>query len=119
MPDLQDITRWLGAEVLSGRRWLERPVSAVRACDLMSDVLSFNCEDVVLLTGLTHQQVVRTAEVAGIRAVVFVRNKRPDQDVLAMATDFELPILGTRLSLFEASGVLFIRGLRGKTPGRR
>ena len=44
------------------------------SADLMSDVLHLAKEGSLLLTGLTHPQVVRTAEMAGIAAILFVRN---------------------------------------------
>ncbi|MEA3407771.1 MAG: hypothetical protein U9R48_06800 [Chloroflexota bacterium] len=43
------------------------------AADLMSDVLAISHTDALLLTGLTNPQVVRTSEMADIKAVVFVR----------------------------------------------
>lgn len=39
----------------------------------MADVLSAVGKETVLLTGLTTEQVLRTAKVAGVAAVVFVK----------------------------------------------
>ncbi len=118
MPTLDQVAVWIGAEALFEDRWLDREVEVVHSCDLMSDVLSFSADGSLLLTSLTNQQVVRTAEVAGVRGVVFVRGKRPVPEAMEMAEEFGLPLLCTRLSMFDASGLLFSHGMRGETLSR-
>ena len=110
---LAQIKDWLDAEVLTGLEAIERRISMAHSADLMSDVLAFSHSDSILLTGLTNAQVVRTAEVAGIFGVVFVRGKRPATVVVELAEEYGLPLLVTKLSMFDAVGLLFERGLRG------
>ena len=43
--------------------------------DMMSDVLAFPKEKMVLLTGLTNAHTVRTCELLDVCAIVFVRGK--------------------------------------------
>ncbi|MBN1137258.1 MAG: hypothetical protein JXM73_11780 [Anaerolineae bacterium] len=83
------------------------------AADLMSDVLAFARPDSLLLTGLTHPQVVRTAEMAGILALVFVRGKHPPSETAALAAEVGIPLLGTRYKMYEACGRLYAAGLPG------
>jgi len=83
------------------------------AADLMSDVLAFARPDSLLLTGLTHPQVVRTAEMAGILAIVFVRGKHPPPETAALAAEVGIPLLGTRYKMYEACGRLYAAGLPG------
>jgi hypothetical protein len=83
------------------------------AADLMSDVLAFARPDSLLLTGLTHPQVVRTAEMAGILALVFVRGKNPPPETAALAAEVGIPLLGTRYKMYEACGRLYAAGLPG------
>jgi hypothetical protein len=111
--DLTSIAGWLDAELLTGAQWMDRMVEMVFSSDLMSDVLAFSNRQGLLLTGLSNQQVVRTAEVAGMLGIVFVRGKRPTEPILALAEEFSLPVLLTKLSMFEASGRLYNHGLRG------
>jgi len=99
--------------VLSGRRWLDIDISRAFSSDLMSDVLAFSPEGTLLLTGLTNIQVVRTCEISGICAVLFVRGKTPDQQVIELAEQFNLPLLACNYSMFEASGRLFQSGVKG------
>jgi len=110
---ISEIKAILNATVLSGEDQLERTVVGAGGADLMADVLSAVAKDAVLLTGLTTEQVLRTAKVAGVAAVVFVRGKKPDTPVIELARSYQLPCLMTRYSLFVASGRLYVNGLRG------
>lgn len=113
MVSLLQISKWLEAEVIAGEDGLHRRVELVCSCDLMSDVLAYSHAGSLLLTGLVNAQVVHTCEVAGIFGVVFVRGKRPAVEVAASAKEFGISMLTTRLSMFEACGILFTRGLKG------
>ena len=108
-----EIKEILNATVLVGKDQLEKTVVGGGGADLMADVLSAVAAEAVLLTGLTTEQVLRTAKVAGVGAVVFVRGKKPDTPILELAQSLEMPILITEYSLFVASGRLYVNGLRG------
>ena len=79
--------------------------------DLMSDVLAFTHSGTLLLTGLTNPQVVRTAEMSGVRAVVFVRGKYPPTETISLAQDKDIPLLGSRYTMYETCGRLYRAGL--------
>lgn len=83
------------------------------ASDLMSDVLLIPRRGALLLTGLTNSQVVRTCKVAASCAVVFVRGKKPIPDTIKLAGQYNIPLLTTDLSMFDACGVLFANGIKG------
>jgi len=110
---LSEIKEILKAEVLSGESQLHKTIMGAGGADLMEDVLAAAAQDAVLLTGLTTEQALQTARIAGVGAIVFVRGKRPDADTVKLAENWELPLLSTRYSLFVASGRLYINGLRG------
>lgn len=110
---LYEIQKILDATVLTGEDQLDRTVVGAGGADLMADVLSAVAKEAVLLTGLTTEHVLRTAKVAGVVAVVFVRGKKPDAPVLELAKSYRLPCLLTKCSLFVASGRLYVNGLRG------
>jgi predicted transcriptional regulator len=82
-------------------------INSVGAADLMSDVLAFGRPGMLLLTGLTTTQAVRTAAITDLAALVFVRGKLPPEDVLGMAKQALVPVLSTPLTMFEASGRLY------------
>lgn len=110
---LKDIERILGAEVIAGAGLLEKDIEMVCGCDLMSDVLSFVKSGSLLLTGLTNPQVVRTAEMADLGAICFVRGKKPEQETIEIAESKNIPLLTTPLPLFESCGRLYREGIPG------
>jgi hypothetical protein len=81
--------------------------------DLMSDVLAFIKRDSLLLTGLTNPQVIRTAEMADVVAICFVRGKKPFADTIELAKQKGTPLLSTDLPMYESCGRLYKEGLLG------
>jgi predicted transcriptional regulator len=110
---LKDVKRILEAEVIVGDDLLSEDVIMACGSDLMSDVLSFAKSKAILLTGLTNPQVVRTAEMADLRAICFVRGKKPGQETIDMAKSKDIPLLMTSLPMFESCGRLHREGLPG------
>lgn len=110
---LSAIKKILLAEVITGHDKLEMPIEKGTACDLMSDLLTGPNTGSVLLTGLCNIQVIRTSVIAGITAIVFVRGKRPTEELIAKAGEHDLPLLTTPFTMFSSSGRLFSKGLRG------
>lgn len=110
---LREIQRILDAEVLTGEENLDREVNSGFGSDLMSDVLAFVKEEVVLLTGLTNPQVIRTAEMIDLFAIVFVRGKTPSDEILNMAKANNITIMKTEHILYTACGKLYENGLKG------
>lgn len=110
---LSEIRDILKATVLVGNNWLDKTIVAAGASDLMDDILASLAEGSVLLTGVTTEQVIHTAKVAGIIAVVFVRGKKPNENTINLASSYDIPMLLTNYSMFEASGRLYMNGLRG------
>lgn len=110
-----EVKEILNAEVLCGEELLENEVSYAFGSDLMSDVLAFVKGKTLLLTGLTNQQVVRTAEMADLSAIVFVRGKKPGEDIVELATEKDIALLLTRDTMYTASGKLYGNGLEGVT----
>ncbi len=111
--DLRTVLNTLDAEIVSRQADLQQEITSGGAADLMSDVLAFARPDSLLLTGLVNPQVVRTAEMAGIRAIVFVRGKRPPAETIHLAEEIGLPLFSTRYTMYEACGRLYAAGLPG------
>lgn len=88
-------------------------IEAACGSDMMSDVLAFPKERMVLLTGLTNTHVVRTCEMLDVQMIVFVRGKIPAGDVLDMAEERGIAIVATACTLYEACGRLYTNGLAG------
>ena len=110
---LETVKEILLAEVITGHDKLDLVVEKCISSDLMSDLLTGPNTGSLLLTGLCNIQVVRTSMIAGISAVVFVRGKRPAEDIIAKAGEYGLPLLTTPFTMYSSSGRLFGKGLRG------
>ena len=106
----------ISATQLYGENWKDLEVFTGCGADLMSDVLAFTKDGALLLTGLTNPQVVRTADVGGLVAIVFVRGKLPSPEAVAMAKTLNIPLFSTKCTLFEACGILFSKGLKPCPP---
>jgi predicted transcriptional regulator len=95
-------------------------VTGVVAADLMSDVLVDARPGCVLVTGLVNVQVIRTAAIADLAAVVFARGKSVPADIVDLAREMNVPVFASEESLFEAAGRLFaVLGARPAAPGAR
>jgi predicted transcriptional regulator len=110
---LGEICKILDADLIGDVINFDKEIVMVCSSDLMSDVLAFTVADSLLLTGLVNPQVVRTAEMAELAAICFVRGKRPQEEALKLANDKKIPLLATTLSMYESCGRLYERGLRG------
>jgi len=108
---LRDVLKAIDGKVITTDVDLDISVQMGCGADLMSDVLAFTHADTLLLTGLTNPQVVRTADMAGIRAIVFVRGKLPPAETVALAREKAIPLLASKYTLFETAGRLFAVGL--------
>jgi predicted transcriptional regulator len=110
---LAEIRRLLECDVLYGEELLENTeVDSCFAADLMSDVLAFSRSGALLVTGLTSLQSVHTADIADLRAILFIDDKRPGGPVVDVARNKQIPLLTTRRLMFEACGLLFDHGLK-------
>ena len=110
---LSEVQKILDAEVLVGAEKLDMEVHTAFGADLMSDVLAFAVSGCILLTGLTNPQIIRTADVLDIAAIVIVRGKKPSPETLRAAADKNIPILSTKYILFESAGRLYEKGIVG------
>jgi hypothetical protein len=111
---IRELLEVLQGKVLVENHGLDEEVPVGGAADLMSDVLAFATEGTVLMTGLTNPQVVRTAEMAGINVIVFVRDKKPPPETIELARDSGMTLVSTAYTMYEACGRLYAAGLPGR-----
>lgn len=108
---VRDAMEILNAKVLTGEDNLDQEVRSACGSDMMSDVLAFSKDHSILLTGLCNPQVIRTAEMLDIVCIIFVRGKKPDEEILKMARDRGLVVLLTEHRMFSSCGLLYKAGL--------
>jgi predicted transcriptional regulator len=107
--DLIDI---INGNVINPVLDLDFAIAGGCGADLMSDVLASIQPDAVLLTGLCNPQVVRTAVMADVKAIVLVRGKLPPRETIELATDENIPLISSPYGMFELCGRLYQAGLK-------
>ena len=110
---ISEIVEILKARILVGEDQMDTIVTGGGAADLMDDVLAAAAKGCALLTGVTTVDVVQTAKIVQVGAVVIVRGKEPPADMIQMARNYEIPLILTDYSLFVACGRLYMNGIRG------
>jgi predicted transcriptional regulator len=110
---LSEIRDLLQCEVLTGENDLFLDVQQVVASDGMSEILAFAKSKELMITGLTNIQSIRTADIAGVSAVIYCRGKRPDKKVVEFARQKRIPVLLTKMVMFDICGILYNQGLKG------
>ncbi len=109
---LSDVITALEAELLVTGVSLEIDVPCAFGSDLISDILMCTKESTLLLTGITNHQIIRLSDMIDLTAIVFVRGKKPSEDIIKMAQDREMPLLTTKFTMYQSSGILYNLGLR-------
>ena len=108
---ISTIKELLDAQVICCEEELGSHVYSACGSDMMSDVLAYVKDQAVLLTGLLNAQVIRTAEMMDMICVVFVRSKKPTDEMLELAKEHQMVVLSTDLRMYDACGKLYQAGL--------
>lgn len=97
-----EVAEVLKAEVLVKGEGFHRAVRHVVASDLMSDVLLVDEDDMLLLTSLASDQVLRTAQIVGAVGVVVVNGKPLPSSMVNVANDLNMTLATSRFSKYDA-----------------
>lgn len=108
---IQEIARVAGAQMLCGAH-LNPAIVRAFASDLMSDVLTLETDQTLLITGLANVQAVRTAEMSDISCILFARNKKVTEDMVHVALENDMVLMQTPHSVFYTSGLLYQAGIQ-------
>ena len=112
---VNEIATIANAQVVCGSDKGELNIDSAFGSDMMSDVLAFVNDQAVLLTGLVNAQVIRTAEMMDMPCILFVRGKKPTEEMIDLANERGIVLMATALRMYEACGKLYAAGL----PARR
>lgn len=109
--NIRDLIRIIDGTLVSKPANLYREIKGGFGADLMSDVLASIQPEAVLVTGLCNPQVVRTAQMSDVAAIVLVRGKQPPSETIALANEECVPLISTPYGMFEVCGRLHDAGL--------
>jgi len=82
------------------------------ASDLMSDVLTVEKENMVLITGLANLQVIRTSEMSDINCIIFGRDKKVGAEIIDLARENNMILVESPHSIFHIAGELYKAGIK-------
>ncbi len=108
---ISTIKELLDAEVICCEEGLKLHVYSAFGSDMMSDVLAYVKDQMVLLTGLVNPQVIRTAVMMDMNCIVFVRSKQPTEEMIELAKENDIILLSTQKKMYESCGILYSNGL--------
>jgi predicted transcriptional regulator len=109
---ISEILQFIDARIVAGSSNTEKNLDKAFSSDLMSDVLTLDEDNILLITGLANLQLIRTAEMADINAVLLARGKQATSDMIELANENGLILMETPYSIYKASGILYSNGLK-------
>jgi predicted transcriptional regulator len=109
---LEELIKLIEGELICGRITSEAIINKACASDLMSDVLTLRTDSMLLITGLVNMQTIRTAEMADIQNILFVRNKKPSPEMINLAKQEGINIILSNKSMFATCGILANAGIK-------
>lgn len=109
---VREILKAVNGRVICGND-LEKDLTTGCSSDLMSDILTLEPVNAVMITGLVNIQAVRTADMAEISHILFVRDKTVTEAMITLADGCGITLLETSDSMFNVCGILAKEGLSG------
>lgn len=104
--------RLTNAKLVAGDDTDDIEIEQAFSSDLMSDVLTLDEHNIILITGLSNVQVIRTVEMADIPVVLLARDKKATPEMIELANDNGILLLESPFSIFRVSGILFTNGIK-------
>ncbi len=87
-------------------------ITSVCGADLLSNVLRYGKKGALLVTCLNQAQVIRSAEISDIPAVLLALGGIPEKDMLSLAREKNIALITTLLPMYTTCGILYAAGLR-------
>ena len=109
---INDIIKYTEARIVSYSARNDRNIDKAFSSDLMSDVLTLDEENILLITGLANLQLIRTTEMADIHVVLLARGKKATPEMIELANENGLILMETMFSIYKSSGILYSHGLK-------
>jgi serine kinase of HPr protein (carbohydrate metabolism regulator) len=109
---IKEIADRIDGKVICCKEKLSTSVEYAFASDLMSDVLTLEKENMVLITGLANLQTIRTSEMSEISCIIFARDKKIGEEMVSLAKENNMILVESPHSVFHISGELYKAGIK-------
>lgn len=111
MVKISQVLDELNAQIVCGNADLNQNIDFGFASDLMSDVLTIDSDNLLLITGLNNLQTIRTSEMSDIPYILLVRDKKASVEMKNLAEESGITIMECSYSMFRACSLLCNIGL--------
>jgi predicted transcriptional regulator len=109
---VKEIAKIVEGNVLCCKDRLSTSIEYGFASDLMSDVLTIEKENIILITGLANRQTIMTAEMSDITCIIFARDKKIGNEIVQLAEENDMILIESPHSMFHISGELYKAGIK-------
>lgn len=109
---VKEITDTIDGRLIWSSKNINASFEYAFASDLMSDVLTVEKDNLILITGLANLQTIRTAEMSDISCIIFARDKKIGDDIIALGKENNIMLIESPHSVFHISGELYKAGIK-------
>jgi predicted transcriptional regulator len=109
---IREIAKIIDGKVICCEDRLSTSVEYAFSSDLMSDVLTVEKENLLLITGLANLQTIRTSEMSDITCIIFGRDKKIGEEMVSLAIENDMILVESPHSVFHISGELYKAGIK-------
>jgi len=90
----------------------ENEIEGVFISDMVSDIVAGANSGNILVTIQTHKNLIATANLVDVPAIIYVRDKKPAQDVIELANRAKITLFTTNLDAWKLAIKLHEIGLK-------
>lgn len=108
---VKTICEKINAKVLVGSDKLDREITGVYICDLLSWVMSHAKKGNAWITVMSHANVVAVASLLDLGCIIVPEKIEVDEDALKKAEEEGIPVLSTSLNAYQIAVELEKMGL--------
>jgi len=90
----------------------DREVEGIYISDMVSDIITGAKANGILVTLQTHKSLIAAANLVDVAAIVFVRGKKPPEDVVELANKTGIGLFGADIDTWSFASKLNELGLK-------
>jgi predicted transcriptional regulator len=90
----------------------DKEIGGVYISDMVSDIITGAKANQILVTLQTHKSLIAAANLADVAAVVFVRGRKPADDVVALAAKAGIGLFVTEMDTWSFATKMYELGIR-------
>lgn len=103
---VKNICEMINGTVIAGVDQLDREISGVYICDLLSWVMSHANKGDAWITVMSHANVVAVASLLDLGCIIVPEDIKMDEDAIKKANEEGIPLLSTSMNSYEIAVAL-------------